>query len=156
MRHSADRAFWNYYRELPADVRVRADRCFKTLLLAPNHPSLRFKRIGKLWSVRVGLDYRALGRESNTRIVWFWIGSHAAYDKLISGSGSDSLREAFGAWIVNPGIIKVVAWSDEDQCYVGIAPDLLLGGCHGADEKAVFEELCTVVEETVAVFQAQP
>lgn len=51
--------------------------------------------------------------------------------------------------------IKVVAWSDEDQCYVGTAPGLLMGGCHGDDEKAVFEELCTVVEQTVALYQAE-
>ncbi len=37
---------------------------------------------------------------------------------------------------------KIVAWSEEDQCYLGWAPGLLDGGCHGSDEKAVFEELC--------------
>jgi predicted RNase H-like HicB family nuclease len=46
---------------------------------------------------------------------------------------------------------KIVAWSDEDTCYVGSAPGLMLGGCHGDDEKAVFEELCQVVEETIAL-----
>jgi hypothetical protein len=51
--------------------------------------------------------------------------------------------------------IKVVAWSDDDQCYVGTAPGLFIGGCHGDDEKAVFEELCTVVEETVALYRAE-
>ena len=47
---------------------------------------------------------------------------------------------------------KIVEWSDEDQCYVGSAPGLLYGGCHGSDEKAVFEELCHVVEETIALY----
>ena len=37
---------------------------------------------------------------------------------------------------------KIVEWSDEDECYVGSAPGLVLGGCHGANEKEVFEELC--------------
>ena len=50
--------------------------------------------------------------------------------------------------------IKVVAWSDEDGCYIGSSPGLLLGGCHGDDEKAVFSELCTIVEETVALYEA--
>ena len=50
--------------------------------------------------------------------------------------------------------IKVVAWSDEDGCYIGSSPGLLLGGCHGDDEKAVFSELCTIVEETVALYKA--
>jgi hypothetical protein len=44
---------------------------------------------------------------------------------------------------------KVVAWSDEDQCYIGSAPGLILGGCHGDDECAVFEELCQIVDEVM-------
>ena len=47
---------------------------------------------------------------------------------------------------------KIVEWSTEDNCYVGSAPGLLLGGCHGADEKNVFEELCTIVEEVIAIY----
>ena len=46
---------------------------------------------------------------------------------------------------------KIVEWSDEDQCYVGSAPGLIYGGCHGPDEKAVFDELCQVVEEAIAL-----
>lgn len=48
--------------------------------------------------------------------------------------------------------VKIVEWSDEDGCYVGSAPGLLAGGCHGDDEKVVFEELCQVVEETIALY----
>ncbi len=48
---------------------------------------------------------------------------------------------------------KIVEWSDEDQCYVGSAPGLFLGGCHGENEQAVFEELCEIVEEVVALYQ---
>jgi predicted RNase H-like HicB family nuclease len=48
---------------------------------------------------------------------------------------------------------KIVEWSNEDQCYVGSSPGLLLGGCHGPDEKAVFAELCNVVEETIALYK---
>ena len=44
---------------------------------------------------------------------------------------------------------KIVEWSDEDQCYVGTAPGLVYGGCHGNDEKLVFEELCQIVEEAI-------
>ena len=43
--------------------------------------------------------------------------------------------------------------AEEDQCYVGSSPGLILGGCHGPDEKAVFAELCDVVEETVALYK---
>lgn len=49
--------------------------------------------------------------------------------------------------------VKLVEWSEEDQCYVGSAPGLISGGCHGADEKAVFGELCNVVEEAIALYQ---
>ena len=44
---------------------------------------------------------------------------------------------------------KIVEWSEEDQCFVGSAPGLLYGGCHGSDEKQVFAELCQIVEETI-------
>jgi predicted RNase H-like HicB family nuclease len=47
---------------------------------------------------------------------------------------------------------KIVAWSDEDQCYVGSSPGLILGGVHGPDERAVFDELCRVVEEAIALY----
>ena len=50
--------------------------------------------------------------------------------------------------------VKIVEWSDEDQCYVGSAPGLILGGCHGPDEKDVFAELCDIVEEAVALYRA--
>ena len=50
---------------------------------------------------------------------------------------------------------KIVEWSEEDQCYVGSSPGLLLGGCHGPDEKAVFAELCDVVEETIALYKKE-
>lgn len=47
---------------------------------------------------------------------------------------------------------KIVEWSDEDQFYVGSAPGLVYGGCHGADEKTVFEEVCQIVEEAIALY----
>lgn len=48
---------------------------------------------------------------------------------------------------------KIVEWSEEDQCFVGRAPDLFLGGCHGLDERAVFDELCQVVEEWIEIYK---
>lgn len=50
--------------------------------------------------------------------------------------------------------VKVVEWSEEDGCYVGSCPGLLFGGCHGDDERAVFAELCVVVEETIDLYRA--
>jgi predicted RNase H-like HicB family nuclease len=49
--------------------------------------------------------------------------------------------------------VKIVEWSEEDQCYVGSSPGLLYGGCHGEDEKAVFDDLCQIVEEAVDLFR---
>lgn len=48
---------------------------------------------------------------------------------------------------------KIVEWSDEDQCYVGSAPGLVYGGCHGNDEKVVFDDLCRIVEEAIEIYR---
>lgn len=50
---------------------------------------------------------------------------------------------------------KIVEWSEEDGCYVGSAPGLIYGGCHGDDERDVFEELCTIVQEAIALYKAE-
>ncbi len=69
---------------MPEDVWEKADQRYKLLKTDPSHPSLHFKKIGKkYWSVRAGLDYRALGVEVEGGISWFWIGTHAEYDKPI-------------------------------------------------------------------------
>lgn len=49
--------------------------------------------------------------------------------------------------------LKIVEWSEEDQCYVGTCPGLLYGGCHGDDETAVYQELCGIVEEIILLYQ---
>ncbi len=48
--------------------------------------------------------------------------------------------------------VKIVEWSDEDQCFVGSCPGLFYGGCHGDDEKKVFAELCELAEETIVLY----
>jgi predicted RNase H-like HicB family nuclease len=48
--------------------------------------------------------------------------------------------------------VKIVEWSEEDNCFVGSSPGLLYGGCHGDDEQQVFEELCRIVEETIELY----
>lgn len=61
-----------------------ADKSFALLKQSPKHPSLHFKRIhGDLWSARVGRNYRALAIEDSDRFQWFWIGTHAEYNRLI-------------------------------------------------------------------------
>ncbi len=82
MRHFAAPAFWDAYRKLPKPIRDLADKNFALLKNEPRHPSLHFKKVGALWSARVGLHYRALATEVDGDLVWFWIGSHAEYDRL--------------------------------------------------------------------------
>jgi hypothetical protein len=82
MHHTTPR-FWQRYNALPESVRRTADRCFELLQRDPNHPSLHFKKIGRFWSVRAGLSHRALGVEIEAGILWFWIGIHAEYVRLI-------------------------------------------------------------------------
>lgn len=51
--------------------------------------------------------------------------------------------------------LKIVAWSDEDQCFVGSSPGLLIRGCHGDNELAVFEQLCTAVDEVIDLYKRE-
>lgn len=84
MKHLASPAFWKAYEALPSAVRELADRNFALLKADPAHPSLHFKKVGRFWSTRVGLRYRALAVEVDGGLLWFWIGSHGDYDKLTS------------------------------------------------------------------------
>ena len=83
MRHLATGRFWRLYEELPAAVQRLADKSFGLLKANLRHPGLRSKKIGQLWSVRVGAHYRALATEEEDAYVWFWIGSHDDYDRLL-------------------------------------------------------------------------
>ncbi len=50
--------------------------------------------------------------------------------------------------------VKIIEWSEEDQCYVGSAPGLIYGGCHGDNEQQVFEDLCQIVDEAIELYRA--
>jgi hypothetical protein len=87
--HRANADFWNDYRNLPADIRARADKQFALLKADPRHPSLQFKKLGdrggqEIWSARVSLKYRALAVKFSDEYLWFWIGEHNVYEALIS------------------------------------------------------------------------
>jgi hypothetical protein len=79
----ASPSFWSAYELLPPWVKRLADRNYETLKINPKHPSLHFKKVSRYWSVRIRLRYRALAVEVDDGLLWFWIGSHAEYDKLI-------------------------------------------------------------------------
>jgi hypothetical protein len=83
VKHFASPEFWACYRALPNPVQDLADKSFARLKNDPHHPSLHFKKVGRFWSVRLGLYYRALGVNIPEGVLWFWIGSHADYDNLV-------------------------------------------------------------------------
>lgn len=83
MRHFATPGFWQRYHELPPDTRALADEKYALLKADPSHPSLHFKKVGRFWSCRVGLRHRVLGVDRKQGVVWFWIGTHAEYDRLV-------------------------------------------------------------------------
>jgi hypothetical protein len=85
VKHYASPEFWCRYQNLPEAIRILADKNFVLLKSDPRHPSLRLKKVGEFWSARVGINYRAVGRTFEGGIIWFWIGSHAEYDRLVSG-----------------------------------------------------------------------
>lgn len=77
VKHFASRAFWVADQKLPEQTRRLADKSFPLLHAGRGHPSLQFKRVGRYWSARIGLDYRALAVEVDDGFHWFWIGTHA-------------------------------------------------------------------------------
>jgi hypothetical protein len=79
--------FRRAFAELPSEVQHRARRAYRLFRQNPNHPSLRFKTVHPrrpIYSVRISPGYRAVGILEGDEIVWFWIGSHADYDRLHS------------------------------------------------------------------------
>lgn len=84
MINKASRHFWSLFNQLPTDIQKLARKNYKLLKVNPQHPSLQFKPINKYWSVRVSINYRALAVSPESGVyVWFWIGTHAEYDRLI-------------------------------------------------------------------------
>ena len=83
--HRTTPGFWEHYRSLPADARELADKSFDLLKGNPRHPSLQFKKIGNLWSARVGLAHRALAVKDGEDFIWVWMGSHEDYDRMLRG-----------------------------------------------------------------------
>jgi hypothetical protein len=86
MKHYASPSFWKCYDNLPESIKELADKNYQLLKQNSTHPSLHFKKIQNYFSVRVGLKYRALGIEVDHGVLWFWIGDHTNYDKLLANS----------------------------------------------------------------------
>ena len=84
LKHRANPKFWQFYNRLPDDIQILADENYQLLKKDSFYPSLHFKKVGRFWSVRVGKDYRAVAVQKDSDIVWFWIGRHDEYERLIN------------------------------------------------------------------------
>jgi hypothetical protein len=75
--------FWELYRGLPLQVKRLARKNYRLWSEEPFHASLHFKKIGgDKWSVRIGINYRAVGKFNGSYSAWDWIGPHSEYDQL--------------------------------------------------------------------------
>ena len=88
MKSQANARFWNLFRQLRPEVQDQAPEAYRIFAVNPRHPSLQFKRVGQsrpIYSVRISRDYRAVGILQGDAIIWFWIGNHQDYDRLLAG-----------------------------------------------------------------------
>lgn len=83
MKSLTTRKFWECYAELPAETRQIIRKQYRLWRNNNRHPSLQFKKINSVWSVRVTQDYRALALYREGDYTWFWIGKHSEYEKKI-------------------------------------------------------------------------
>lgn len=83
--HRTTGRFWECFDNLPSTIQDVARQNFELLKSNPLHPSLRFKRVGKFWSARVGLNHRALAVEDGNDFIWVWIGTHDQYERMLKG-----------------------------------------------------------------------
>ncbi len=87
MNSRTTRRFSELFSSLPAHVQQQAREAYRLFRQDPSHPGLHFKQVHPdppLYSARVGMSYRAVGVRDGSTIVWYWIGSHAAYDRLLA------------------------------------------------------------------------
>jgi hypothetical protein len=83
MRHSASPTFWKCFDALPDHIQVLARKNLKFLKHDPEHPYPHFKAIGRFHFMRVSSSFRVLGVSVDDGVVWFWIGGHDEYERLI-------------------------------------------------------------------------
>lgn len=81
--HRTTPQFWDRFDRLPDSVQRLARKNFQRLKQNPTHPSLQFKKVGRFWSARVGLNHRVLAVEDGSDFIWVWIGNHAEHERLI-------------------------------------------------------------------------
>jgi hypothetical protein len=76
--------FWTAFRALPRPIQRLALKNYRLWRTDPHHPSLHFKKVGPLvWSARIGRDHRAVAAPIPGGYVWFWIGPHDDYERML-------------------------------------------------------------------------
>ncbi|KAF3884464.1 MULTISPECIES: ParE family toxin-like protein [Nostocales] len=79
--------FRQAFGNLPENVQQQTREAYRQFKLDPNHPSLRFKKVHPellIYSARVSRSYRAVGQLEGDTVIWFWVGSHTEYERLLS------------------------------------------------------------------------
>ncbi len=86
MQSRTTRQFRRLFSELPLAIQRDAKRAYRLFVENPAHPGLQFKKLegeDDIYSARIGLDYRALAVVRKDRVVWYWIGNHSGYDRMV-------------------------------------------------------------------------
>ena len=77
--------FWQAYANLPPEIKLAARKQYRLWKDNPRHPSVQFKKAGPFWSARITENYRSLALLRNDTQHWFWIGTHAEYERILKG-----------------------------------------------------------------------
>ena len=85
--HQTTSRFWRCFEKLPETIQKISKQNFQLLKKNLGHPSLHFKKVGKLWSVRADISHRALAIEDGRDYIWIWIGTHDEYERMIREMG---------------------------------------------------------------------
>lgn len=85
--HRTTQRFWQCFNKLPISIQQLARKNFDLLKRDLNHPSLHLKKVGKFWSARIGLNYRALAFKDGEDYIWVWIGIHDQYEQILKRQG---------------------------------------------------------------------
>jgi hypothetical protein len=88
VKSRASARFWELFSQLPVEVQDQARDAYRTFTQNPRHPGLQFKRVSQarpVYSVRISRDHRAVGILQGEGIIWFWVGNHKDYDRILAG-----------------------------------------------------------------------
>ena len=86
MKSSTTTEFRKLFADLPEQVQQQTRAAYRQFKENPSHPSLRFKKVHPdlpIYSARISKNYRAVGQLDGDTVIWFWVGSHGEYDKLL-------------------------------------------------------------------------